>query len=301
MIQTRELRFGISITPYAEAYPALVEQVLAAERGRLELVGIQDHPYQRRFLDTFALIADLLARTSTLRFFPDVASLPMRPPAMMAKAAASLDVMSGGRFELGIGAGTFWDSVAGMGGVVRGPGERGDALEEALRLIRAALDIGTERAIVRGPGPHYPIPGYPAGPPTAHRVEIWVGAMAPKALDLIGALADGWVPGGGISKIAAFPRLNARIDEAARTAGRDPRAIRRILNLSGAITAGPRGGGPLDGPVDQWVEALAAWAIDLGVDSFVFWPPDTGTDQVERFAAEVVPQVRERVVAAGRP
>ena len=118
-IHSRELRFGISITPYAEAYPALVEQVLAAERGGLDLVGIQDHPYQRRFLDTFSLIADLLARTSTLRFFPDVASLPMRPPTMIAKAAASLDVMSDGRFELGIGAGTFWDAVAGMGGAVR--------------------------------------------------------------------------------------------------------------------------------------------------------------------------------------
>ena len=299
MTHHRELRFGISITPYAEAYPALVEQVLAAERGGLDLVGIQDHPYQRRFLDTFALIADLLARTSTLRFFPDVASLPMRPPTMMAKAAASLDVMSGGRFELGIGAGTFWDAVAGMGGVVRGAGERGEALEEAIRLIRAALDIGTERAIVRGPGPHYPISGYPAGPPTAHRVEIWVGAMAPKALDLIGRLADGWVPGGGISKIAEFPRLNARIDEAARAAGRDPSAIRRILNLSGAITAGPRGDDPLDGPVDQWVDSLAGWAVELGVDSFVFWPPDTGTDQVERFAQEVVPRVLERVAAAG--
>lgn len=296
----RELRFGISITPYAETYPALVEQVLAAERGHLDLVGIQDHPYQRRFLDTFALIADLLARTSTLRFFPDVASLPMRPPAMMAKAAASLDVMSGGRFELGIGAGTFWDAVAGMGGVVRGAGERGDALEEAIGLIRAALDIGLERAIVRGAGPHYPIPGYPAGPPTPHRVEIWVGAMAPKALDLIGRLADGWVPGGGISRIAEFPRLSARIDAAAEAAGRDPNAIRRILNLSGAITDGPRGQGPLEGPVDQWVDTLAVWARDLGVDTFVFWPPDAETGQVQRFAGEVAPRVREQLVARDR-
>ena len=297
---TRELRFGISVTPYADAYPAIVEQVLAAERGQLDLVGIQDHPYQRRFLDTFSLIADLLARTSTLRFFPDVASLPMRPPPMLAKAAASLDVMSGGRFELGIGAGTFWDAVAGMGGVVRGAGERGDALEEAIAVIRAALDIGDERAIVRGTGPHYPIPGYPAGPPTAHRVEIWVGAMAPKALDLIGRLADGWVPGGGISQIAAFPRLSARIDEAARAAGREPSAIRRILNLSGTITEGPQGTDPLDGPVDQWIDTLTGWALDLGVDSFVFWPPDTGTGQVDRFAAEVVPRVRELVVASDR-
>ena len=296
----RELRFGISVTPYADGYPAIVEQVLAAERGGLDLVGIQDHPYQRRFLDTFALIADLLARTSTLRFFPDVASLPMRPPAMIAKAAASLDVMSGGRFELGLGAGAFWDAVAGMGGVVRGAGERGDALEEAIRLIRAALDVGPQRAIVRGPGPFYPIPGYPAGPPPAHRVEIWVGAMAPKALDIIGRLADGWVPGGGTSQIAAFPRLNARIDQAAEAAGRDPNAIRRILNISGTITDGPRGEGPLEGPVDQWVDTLAGWAIELGVDSFVLWPPDTGTGQIERFAAEVVPAVRERVVAPAR-
>ena len=58
------------MTPYAETYPQIVEQVLAAERTGFELVGIQDHPYQRRFLDTFALIADLLARTSRLRFFP---------------------------------------------------------------------------------------------------------------------------------------------------------------------------------------------------------------------------------------
>jgi alkanesulfonate monooxygenase SsuD/methylene tetrahydromethanopterin reductase-like flavin-dependent oxidoreductase (luciferase family) len=216
---------------------------------------------------------------------------------MIAKAAASLDVMSGGRFELGLGAGAFWDAVAGMGGVVRGAGKRGDALEEAIWLIRAALDVGPQRAIVRGPGPLYPIPGYPAGPPPAHRIEIWVGAMAPKGLDIIGRLADGWVPGGGTSRIAAFPRLNARIDEAAEAAGRDPNAIRRILNISGTITDGRRGEGPLDGPVDQWVETLAGWAIELGVDSFVLWPADAGTGQIERFAAEVAPVVRGQAAA----
>ncbi|MEX2546931.1 MAG: LLM class flavin-dependent oxidoreductase, partial [Chloroflexota bacterium] len=284
--------FGISITPYAAAYPQIVEQVLAAERGGLDVVGIQDHPYQRRFLDTFALIGDLLARTEQLRFFPDVASLPMRPPAMMAKAAASLDVMSGGRFELGIGAGAFWDAVAGMGGVVRQRGERLAALEEAIDIIRAALDVGPERRVVRGLGPHYPIPGYPPGPPPAHRVEIWVGAMSPGSLRLIGRLADGWIPGGGASRIAEFPELAARIDEAAEAAGRDPRSIRRIVNISGMITDGEREDGPLEGPVDQWVDTLTHWNRDLGIDGFVFWPPDDGTTQIERFAAEIVPALR---------
>src|ERR687892_1861590 len=136
--------FGISVTPAAAAYREIVAQVQAAERGGLELVGIQDHPYQRRFLDTFALIGDLLARTERLRFFPDVASLPMRGATMLAKAAASLDVMSGGRFELGIGAGAFWDAVAGMGGPRRTAPESFDALEEAIPIIRAALDVGPE-------------------------------------------------------------------------------------------------------------------------------------------------------------
>jgi alkanesulfonate monooxygenase SsuD/methylene tetrahydromethanopterin reductase-like flavin-dependent oxidoreductase (luciferase family) len=292
MPDARPMLFGISVTPMAEAYREIVAQVLAAERAGLDLVGIQDHPYQRRFLDTFALIADLLARTSRLRFFPDVASLPMRPPTMLAKAAASLDVMSDGRFELGIGAGNFWDAVAGMGGVRREPGERGDALEEAIRIIRAALDVGPERGVVRGDGPFYSIPGYPPGPPTPHRVEIWVGAMAPRALDLIGRLADGWVPGGGVSRIDRFHELTDRIDAAAVAAGRDPAAIRRIVNLSGSITDGATDQGGLEGPPSMWIETLTGWAIEYGLDAFVFWPPDTSTDQIELFGGEIAPAVR---------
>lgn len=287
--------FGASVTPMAAAYPQIVQQALAAERGGLDLIGIQDHPYQRRFLDTFALIGDLLARTERIVFFPDVASLPMRGPVMMAKAAASLDVMSGGRFELGIGAGTFWDAVAGTGGPRRSPGESIDALEEAMRLIRAALD--GER-VVRGPGPHYPVPGYPSGPPPAHRVELWVGAYRRRGLDLIGRLGDGWVPSLGYMGPDAFRRAAALLDEAAARAGRDPRSIRRIYNLSGLITDGAVGEGPLVGSVDLWVDTLARWAIELGVDAFIFWPPDFETASIERFAAEVVPGVRERIGAA---
>jgi alkanesulfonate monooxygenase SsuD/methylene tetrahydromethanopterin reductase-like flavin-dependent oxidoreductase (luciferase family) len=288
----RHLSFGISVTPYAESYRDIVAQVLAAERGGLELVGIQDHPYQRRFLDTFALIGDLLARTTRLRFFPDVASLPMRPPTMLAKAAASLDLMSGGRFELGIGAGAFWDAVAGMGGPRRSLDERVEALEEALRIIRGALDVGPEKRVVRGTGPHYPVPGYPPGPPPAHRVAIWVGARQPRTLDLIGRLADGWVPPSGATRLTEFPAVAARIDEAAYAAGRDPAEILRIVNIGGVITDDTRGTGPLDGPVDQWVETLATWSHELGIDAFVFWPQGTGTSVVERFAAEIAPAVR---------
>ena len=298
--RARPLSFGISVTPYANAYPEIVAQVLAAERGGFDLVGIQDHPYQRRFLDTFHLIGDLLARTSRLRFFPDVGSLPMRPPAMIAKAAASLDVMSGGRFELGLGAGAFWDAVVGMGGPRRTLDERVGALEEAIAIIRTALDVGPEKRVVRGTGPNYPIPGYPAGPPPAHRVEIWVGASIPRTLDLIGRVGDGWITSVGRTAMSEYRAGADRLGESAAAAGRDPATIRRIFNVGGQITDGQRGEGPLDGPVDQWVETLAGWASEVGVDAFVVWPPDSGADFIDRFAAEVTPAVQAEVLAASR-
>jgi len=289
----RDLAFGISVTPYAATYPQIVEQVLVAEAGGLDLVGIQDHPYQRRFLDTFSLLADLLARTSRLRFFPDVANLPLRSPPMIAKTAASMDVMSGGRFELGLGSGTFWDAVAGMGGPRRSPREAFAALEEAMPIIRAALD---GQRVARGDGVHYPVPGYPPGPPPAHRVGIWLGVYGPRGLRLAGRAADGWIPSLNYMGPDAFARASAIIDEAATKAGRDPDEIRRIYNLSGTITDGVRGDGHLTGPVEHWVTTLSTWATEIGVDTFIFWPPPDGDrDQVRLFAEEVAPAVRQAV------
>ena len=288
----RPLRFGISVTPSAASYADIVEAVRVAEAAGLDLVGIQDHPYQRRFLDTYALIADLLARTDRLRFFPDVTSLPMRSPPMIAKAAASLDIMSGGRFELGLGSGNFWDAVAGMGGPRRTNPEAFAALEEAIAIIRAALD--GER-VVRGEGPHYPVPGYPAGPPPTHRVGIWLGVYGQRGLKLVGRAADGWVPSLGYTTPERLARSSRAIDEAAVAAGRDPDAITRLLNVGGTITGGERGADPLTGPVEHWVATLAAWADQISTDSFIFWPPDGSVDQVRRFAEEIAPAVRARL------
>lgn len=151
---------------------------------------------------------------------------------------------------------------------------------------------------MRGPGPNYLVPGYPAGPAPAHRIEIWVGAYRPRGLRLIGRLADGWVPSYGHMNPDAFRVASATIDDAARSAGRDPDAIRRIYNIGGAITENRVGHEPLVGPAEQWVDTLVEWAIDLRVDTFVFWASDSATGQVERFATEIAPAVRE--VMSGR-
>lgn len=287
---TRNPEFGLFLTPEAAAYPDLVRQVDAAERGGLDLVGIQDHPYQHRYLDAFALIGDLLARTQRLRFFPAVANLPLRPPAMLAKLGASLDVMSGGRFELGIGAGAFWEGVAAMGGPTRSPGESVDALEEAVEILRRSWS--GERSVTFD-GKHYSVSGFRPGPAPAHDIGIWVGAYKPRMLALTGRVGDGWLPSLPYAPPAVISEMQQRIDEAAAQAGRDPSAVRRIYNVGGAITDGAASD-LLQGPAAHWIETLTSFILDLGFDSIAFWP--TGGDdlaQIERFAQDVVPGVRE--------
>src|SRR3981081_1103344 len=98
----RPVEVGIGVIPYADSLQRNRELIRTADEGGLRFVGIQDHPYQHHFFDTWSLIPTLLAETRRISFFTDVASLPLRPPAVMAKAAAALDVLSGGRFELGL-------------------------------------------------------------------------------------------------------------------------------------------------------------------------------------------------------
>jgi alkanesulfonate monooxygenase SsuD/methylene tetrahydromethanopterin reductase-like flavin-dependent oxidoreductase (luciferase family) len=286
----RSIELGISLVPNRADLDLLRGLAERADEFGLDLVGIQDHPYQWRYLDTFSLLGDLLARTERIRFFPDVANLPLRLPTVLAKHAASLDVLSGGRFELGLGAGSFWDAIAAMGGPRRSPGEAIDALEEAIRIIRA---FWSGERTISFEGEHYTVKGVHPGEPPPHEIGIWLGVGKPRGLALAGRLADGWVPSLGWATPDLVPGMSRHIDEAAEAAGRDPSAIRRVYNLTGgAITDGPAEG-LLRGPPEHWVETLSGFARDLGFDTFIFWPSEDPVAQVERFAREVAPALRE--------
>jgi len=287
----RRVEFGVSIVPAAAVLAEVREVTRRAEALGLDLVGIQDHPYQWRFLDTWILIASLLTESTRIRFFPNVANLPLRGPGVIAKQAASLDVLSGGRFELGIGAGGFWEAIAAMGGPARTPGEALQALEEAIAIIRRFWS--GERTITFS-GRIYSVTGLHPGPQPVHPIGIWVGAYRPRMLGLIGRTADGWIPSMPYLPPQQVPDAQRRIDEAARSAGRDPAQIRRIYNVAGTITDGPTQQ-LLQGPIDHWVETLTAFTVDLGFDTFVFWPAEDPVGQLERFARDVVPGVRKAV------
>jgi alkanesulfonate monooxygenase SsuD/methylene tetrahydromethanopterin reductase-like flavin-dependent oxidoreductase (luciferase family) len=178
---------------------------------------------------------------------------------MIAKAAASLDLLSGGRFELGLGAGAFWEGIEAMGGEALTPKQSVDALERAIPAIRE---------LWKGEGKF-------DGPPPVHDIGIWIGAYKPRMLGITGALADGWVPSMGYLPPEDTLEAMARVDEAAREAGREPTAVRRVYNLKDGVEA----------------EQVADFATELGFDTFIF----SALDGIDHLAGEVIPAVREEV------
>ena len=93
-----DLLFGLFLNPSRARLASTVANARAAERAGFDYISVQDHPYVGELLDPLVLIGALIGQTDRLRFMTNVSNLPLRPPAMLAKAAASLDLVSGGRF-----------------------------------------------------------------------------------------------------------------------------------------------------------------------------------------------------------
>jgi alkanesulfonate monooxygenase SsuD/methylene tetrahydromethanopterin reductase-like flavin-dependent oxidoreductase (luciferase family) len=295
-----KIHFAYFLSPDADDPEGVLETADLAERLGYDLLGVQDHPYQRAHLDSLALLGVILARTERIRVFQAVGNLPLRPPAMFAKAAATLDLLSGGRFEAGLGGGGYLDAAKAMGAPALTPGQSIDALEEAVAILRESW--GGARSL-RFHGDHYQLDGVRPGPAPAHEIGIWLGADKPRALALTGRAADGWIaPLMNYRPPAQTAEQQAAIDRAAREAGRDPDEIRRIYNIPGAFA--PSAPAPardsdesIVGPPEHWVEVLTHLALDLGFSTFMLAaPPDP--EALRTLIEDVAPEVRERVETA---
>jgi alkanesulfonate monooxygenase SsuD/methylene tetrahydromethanopterin reductase-like flavin-dependent oxidoreductase (luciferase family) len=289
-----ELTFGCFVTPVAQPPMRPVELALVAERAGLDLVTYQDHPYQAAFADTWTLMSFVAARTERIRICGNVLNLPLRPPAVLARAAATLDLLSDGRVEMGLGAGAFWDAIAAMGGPRLEPGQAVRATEEAIAIMRGIWAVD-DPGRLRVDGEFHQVDGAKRGPAPAHPIPIRIGALKPRMLRLTGRLADGWLPSlmylpDGPASLTA---MNAHIDEGATGAGRDPAAVTRYLNIVGQFTS--TGGGLFDGPPEQWAEQIADIALTHGTSGFVLVSDEPGA--LELFGGEVAPRARELVAA----
>ncbi|HET6534164.1 MAG TPA: LLM class flavin-dependent oxidoreductase [Actinoplanes sp.] len=279
-----DLEFGTFITPVNNPPHAAVDRARLSEQLGYDLVSFQDHPYKPGFLDTWTLMSWVAARTERIRVAGNVLNVPMRPAPVLARAAAGLDLLSGGRLSLGLGAGGFWDAMAAMGVTRRTAGESVEQLSEAIDVIRQIWATDERRAL-RYDGTYYRLNGAKRGPRPAHDIPIWVGAYKPRMLRLVGAQADGWLPSLSYLKPGDLATGNEIIDAAARAAGRDPREVRRLLNVfgdPGRSTA-------------EWVDQLLSLVLEDGIGTVILGSDDPG--ELQRFADEVVPEVRARVAA----
>lgn len=290
--------FGISPNPAVKNIQLTFTLSQIADTTGLDLISIQDHPYNPTFLDTWTLLAVLGARTQRVRLQTNVVNLPLRPPAMLAKSAASLDILTNGRVELGLGAGAFWEGIVAYGGQQRAPGEAVKALDEAIQVLRLLWQPAAPGHTVSFSGQHYQLKNAQPGPPPAHPIGIWLGALGPRMLGLTGKLADGWIVSATYIPPENILPLQVIIDEAAQNAGRSTTAIRRAYNVAGSIlqptspAMAPRRKGIIIGPISQWVDTLTHYYHDLRMDTFIFWPIGNEETQTHLFAEEVVPALR---------
>jgi len=296
--------FGVNVDPALNAWNTTLAQAQLADKLGYDMVLVQDHPYNRHFFETWTLVTALTMRTERIHVGTNVANLPLRPPAMLAKAAATLDVLSGGRVELGLGAGALWQAVEAFGGQARTPGEAYGGFEDALHIIKGLwANAGKSFSYA---GKYYHVKGAQFGPAPAHPIRLWVGGYGPKMLRLTGKMGDGLLVSNTYTPPEQLPDFNRRINEGAAEAGRQPTDIRRGYNVMGVVEVGQYGREPgglgqgvYYGTPQVWTDKLLDLYHNYGQDAFVFSAVgDNDEAQITAFAQEVMPAVRAGIAAA---
>jgi alkanesulfonate monooxygenase SsuD/methylene tetrahydromethanopterin reductase-like flavin-dependent oxidoreductase (luciferase family) len=287
-------RFGVTIIPSASPRSDPVGDAVLAEQLGFDLVSVWDHPHgENPSFESWTLMTWMAARTTTISVASNVLGLPFRLPALTAKMAESLDRLSGGRLILGLGAGGNDAEFAGYGAPIRTPGEKVEALAEAIEIIRGTW----WQPSFTYDGKYYRNDGALLEPKPERPIPIWLGTYGPKALEITGRMADGWLP----SMPYAPPRValekRAIVQRALDDAGRDPDAFEWAYNVGARIGSRP----PTDperqiaGEPDEVIERLVE-LLEMGFTTLNFWLGGRREDQMERMATDVLPEVR-RVTA----
>lgn len=296
-----QIHFGVNLDPVVDRWGQVEAIARIADQAGLSLVAVQDHAYNPQFGDTWTLLTAIALRTEHVHIMTNVATLALRPLPILAKSAATLDRLSGGRVELGLGAGAFGDGITAMGGPRWSPAQGLAALEDALRLCRLFWEkAGTGEAVTYR-GKIFQVTGLQFGPAPARPIPLWLGAIRPRSLRLAGELADGITILTPYVQPELLPTVISTVEAAARAAGRDPRSIRRLYNLLGVLdlpgSRKPRipRSGFLSGSAETWAEAILRF-IQSGMDTFVFWPvAGDYVRQTEHFVDAVLPRVHSNL------
>lgn len=284
-------RFGVNVIPSATGRSDPVAEAQGAEELGFDLVAVWDHPHgEHPSFETWTLMSWIAARTSRISIASDVLGLPFRLPALVAKMAETLDRLSNGRLILGLGAGGNDAEFAGYGAPVRSGRGKIEALEEALTVIRG---VWTEPNFTYD-GAYYRNEGTLLEPKPGRAIPIWLGTYGPKALELTGGRADGWIPSMGYLPPSLAKTGIDAVRAAAERAGRDPDSLDYAYNVRIRV-----GGPPSPDPERQVAGEPAAVAerlaglLGLGFGVLILSASGRRDEQLQRLAAEVLPNVRQ--------
>jgi probable F420-dependent oxidoreductase len=244
--------------------------------------GIAATPAYRSVLDPVVSLAHVAAVTGRIRLGVAVLNMPFFSPALLAKQLASLDVVSGGRLDAGLGLGWSPEEYAASGVPRERRGARG---EELLAVLRA---LWTQE-VAEHHGDFYDLPPVRAEPKPVQRPHppLLLGGSAAPALRRAGRLADGWISSSRADPSSLHASI-AVIAEAARQAGRDPATLRYIARVP--VHPGPEGGPdrrPLSGSYEQIRADLGELAAQGLTELFVDlnWDPQVGSPDADPAAA----------------
>lgn len=247
--------------------------------------GAAMDPVYHSVLDPMAALAFSAAVTSRIRLGVAVVNAPYVSPAYLAKQATTVDVLSRGRLELGLGVGWMPEEFVATGSSMA---RRGDRLTEYIKVLRVLW--GSQPAAFAGefytvpPGSTAPAPAQPGGPP------IVLGGLAPRALRRAGQVADGWVTSSR-TDLARIAEPADVVREAAAAAGRDPARIRIICRgtarFGDPLPDGAGGRRLLSGSIAQ-IRADARWLASQRVTDLFYdlnWDPLIGAPDADVRAA----------------
>lgn len=186
----------IAIKDFAQAlegmglrYILTYEHILGADPNRPGWDGYRPYDYRDAFHEPFVLFGYLAGVTHSLEFATGILVLPQRQAQLVAKQAAQVDILSGGRFRLGVGVGWNDAEFEGMGINFR---TRGRRIEEQVRLIRQLW----REPVISFDGDFHHIDRLGINPLPPRRIPIWFGGFADVVLRRAARLGDGWFPGG---------------------------------------------------------------------------------------------------------
>ena len=285
-----ELSFGVGVPTSAAPDDDPAGFAQEAERLGYDFVSAADHPCgSNPSYETTTMLTWIAARTSRIKVASRVLAVPFRRPAMVAKLAASLDLLSGNRFILGLGAGYSGEEITALGGPVLSPAEKIDGFAEAIQVIRGAW---THSGYTQH-GRHHSVRDLEMEPKPTRPIPVWLGTFGPRALAVTGRLADGWIPSLGYMPVEEIPAMRRRIDAAAEAAGRRPDEIRGILNAGIRIDPDAE---PQPDVVTGSAKKVVSQLRDLlGIGftgfNFIVSGPDR-TANMQRIAEEVLPVLR---------